>query len=200
AHKTPSMSQDRFMINAANAEQSFKELDHVLRIEELFLLQRVAQKINSTLDLDALLDQIVSDVAATFGYTRLAILLRDAETNDLVIGAGRSGELSLKGARFKIGEDAGISTRAAATGETYYTPNARKGPFHVLGEEDKHSEIDIPLKVRDELIGIFNVQHFEMNGFSPERIRLLEALAGHVATAIANARMFQRERFEKERM
>src|SRR5262249_15379426 len=103
-------------------------------------------------------------------------------------------------ARFKIGEDAGISTRAAATGETYYTPNARKGPFHVLGEEDKHSEIDIPLKVRDELIGIFNVQHFEMNGFSPERIRLLEALAGHVATAIANARMFQRERFEKERM
>jgi len=39
-----------------------------------------------------------------------------------------------------------------------------------------------------------------MNAFSPERIRLLEALAGHVATAIANARMFERERFEKERM
>src|SRR5262245_23668702 len=39
-----------------------------------------------------------------------------------------------------------------------------------------------------------------MNAFSPERIRLLEALAGHVATSIANARMFQRERFEKERM
>src|SRR5262249_41685239 len=34
----------------------------------------------------------------------------------------------------------------------------------------------------------------------PERIRLLEALAGHVSTAIANARMFQRERLEKERM
>jgi sigma-B regulation protein RsbU (phosphoserine phosphatase) len=39
-----------------------------------------------------------------------------------------------------------------------------------------------------------------MSAFSPERIRLLEALAGHVATAIANARMFQRERLEKERM
>jgi phosphoserine phosphatase RsbU/P len=188
------------MINAANAEQSFNELDHVLRIEELFLLQRVAQKINSTLDLEALLDQIVGDVASTFGYARLAILLKDAETNDLVIAAGRSGEISLKGARFKIGEDAGISSQAAATGETYYTPNARKGPFHVFGEEDSHSEIDIPLKIRNELIGIFNVQHVEMNAFSPERIRLLEALAGHVATAIANARMFQRERFEKERM
>jgi phosphoserine phosphatase RsbU/P len=188
------------MINAADAEHSFNELDHVLRIEELFLLQRVAQKINSTLDLEALLDQIVGDVASTFGYTRLAILLKDDVTNDLVIAAGRTGEVGLKGARFKIGEGAGISSHAAATGETYYTPNARKGPFHVFGGEDTHSEIDIPLKVRDELIGIFNVQHVEMNAFSPERIRLLEALAGHVATAIANARMFQRERFEKERM
>ncbi len=188
------------MINAADAEQSFKELDHVLRIEELFLLQRVAQKINSTLDLEALLDQIVGDVARTFGYTRLAILLKDDETNELVIAAGWTGEVCLKGARFKIGEGAGISSHAAATGETYYTPNARKGPFHVFGGEDTHSEIDIPLKIRDELIGIFNVQHVEMNAFSPERIRLLEALAGHVATAIANARMFQRERFEKQRM
>ena len=76
----------------------------------------------------------------------------------------------------------------------------KKVPFYVAGEEDTRSEIDIPLKIRGELIGIFNVQHTEMNAFSPERIRLLEALAGHVATAIANARMFQRERFEKERM
>jgi sigma-B regulation protein RsbU (phosphoserine phosphatase) len=188
------------MIQAGDAEQSYNELDHVLRVEELFLLQRVAQRINSTLDLEALLDQIVSDVAGTFGYTRLAILLKDDETNDLIIAAGWTGELCLKGARFKIGDDAGISAHAAATGETFYAPDVRKIPFYVSGEQDTRSEIDIPLKVRGELIGIFNVQHTEMNAFSPQRIRLLEALAGHVATAITNARMFQRERFEKQRM
>lgn len=188
------------MINAWDAEQSFNELDHVLRIEELFLLQRVAQKINSTLDLEALLDHIVSDVASTFGYTRLAILLKDDETNELVIAAGWTGELCLKGTRFKISEDSGISARAASTGEVFYAPDVRKIPFYIVGEDDTHSEIDIPLKIRGELIGVFNVQHVEMNAFSPERIRLLEALAGHVATAIANARMFQRERLEKQRM
>src|SRR5215510_8527963 len=188
------------MINVADAEQSFNELDHLLRIEELFLLQRVAQKINSTLDLEALLDQIAGDVASTFGYTRLAILLKDDETNDLVIAAGWTGGLCLKGTRFKIGEGAGMSSHAAATGETFYAPDVRKIPFYIAGEADTRSEIDIPLKVRGELIGIFNVQNTEMNAFSPERIRLLEALAGHVATAIANARMFQRERFEKDRM
>jgi phosphoserine phosphatase RsbU/P len=48
-------------------------------------------------------------------------------------------------------------------------------PFYVVGEEDTRSEIDIPLKIRGDLSGIFNVQHTEMNAFSPERIRLLEA-------------------------
>jgi sigma-B regulation protein RsbU (phosphoserine phosphatase) len=47
---------------------------------------------------------------------------------------------------------------------------------------------------------MFNIQSTEINGFSPERIRLLEALAGHIATAIENARMFRRERLENERM
>jgi phosphoserine phosphatase RsbU/P len=188
------------MINPFSAEQAFDDLDQVLRIEELYLLQRVAQKINSILELETLLDQIVGDVANTFGYNRLAVLLKDEGTEELVIAAGWTGELCLKGTRFKIGGGEGMSAHAAATGETFYAPDVRKIPFYVVGEEDTRSEIDIPLKIRGELIGIFNVQHIEMNAFSPERIRLLEALAGHVATAIANARMFQRERLEKERM
>ena len=187
-------------IDPARAAQAFKDLDKILRIEELFLLQRVAQKINSILDLETLLDQIVSDVASTFGYNRLAVLLKDNETGELVIAAGWAGDLCLKGTRFKTGLGAGMSAHAAASGETFYAPDVRKIPFYVVGEEDTRSEIDIPLKTRGELIGIFNVQHVETNAFSPDRIRLLEALAGHVATAIANARMFQRERFEKERM
>lgn len=188
-------------MNPAGLIQSMDNLDHVLRIEELFLLQRVAQKINSILDLEVLLDEIVGDVANTFGYTRLAVLLRDEESEELElqIAAGWTGELCLKGTRFRIGKD-GMGGHAAATGETHYAPDVRKNPYYIIGEEDTRSEIDIPLKVRGELIGIFNVQHTEINGFSADRIRLLEALAGHVATAIANARMFQRERFEKERM
>src|SRR5262247_3315969 len=188
------------MINPGTAAQSFNDLDKVLRIEELYLLQRVAQKINSILDLETLLDQIVGDVASTFGYDRLAVLLKEDETGELVIAAGWTGELCLKGTRFKIGQEAGISAHAAASGETFYAPDVRKVPFYIAGEADTRSEIDIPLKVREEFIGIFNIQSTEMNAFLPERIRLLEALAGHVATAIANARMFQRERFEKERM
>src|SRR5499433_1306750 len=173
------------MINPGNAAQSFNDLDRVLRIEELYLLQRVAQKINSILDLDTLLDQIVGDVASTFGYNRLAVLLKENNSEELVIAAGWTGELCLKGTRFKIGQEAGMSAHAAASGETFYAPDVRKVPFYIAGEADTRSEINIPLKVRGEFIGIFNIQSTEMNAFLPERIRLLEALAGHVATAIA---------------
>jgi sigma-B regulation protein RsbU (phosphoserine phosphatase) len=187
------------MIIPGTAKESFDQLDQLLRIEELYLLQRVAQKINSILDLEMLLDEVVGDVAATFGYTRLAVLLKDDAGLELVIGAGWTGELCLKGTRFKIGEH-GMAGKAAATGETHYAPDVRKDPFYLEGEEDTRSEVDIPLKVRGELIGIFNLQHTEVDAFSPERIRFLEALAGHIATAIANARMFERERLEKNRM
>ena len=170
-------------------------------IEELFLLQRVAQRINSTLELDTLLEDIVSDVAQTFGCSRSGILLKDEQANDLVIAAVRGWTINyhVKGDRFKIGEY-GMAGHVGATGETYYAPDVTVDPYYEVSEETTRSEVDIPLKSHGRLIGVFNAQHHELNAFPPGRIQIFEALAGHIATAIENARMFQRERVEKERM
>lgn len=175
--------------------------DQNQRIQELFLLQRVAQKINSILDLDILLEEIVGDVAQTFGYSRSAVLLKDDETNELVIAAVRGWTINyhLKGERFKIGQY-GMIGHVGETGETYYAPDVMVDPYYQVSEELTRSEVDIPLKVHGRLIGVFNAQRNEFNGFSASRIQLLEALAGHIATAIENARMFRRERMERERV
>jgi sigma-B regulation protein RsbU (phosphoserine phosphatase) len=60
--------------------------------------------------------------------------------------------------------------------------------------------LDIPLKRHGVLIGVFNVQSTSVDGFSPSRIRVFEALAGHLAIAIENSQLFLHERLEKERM
>ena len=171
------------------------------RIQELLLLQRVAQRINSILDLDKLLEEVVTDVAETFGYSRSGILFKDEETNELEIVAvhGWTINFHVKGDRFKIGEY-GMVGHVGLTEEMYYAPDVTKDPFYQVSEDSTRSELDIPLKVHGKFIGVFNFQHQEVNQFSPERIQLLEALAGHVATAIENARLFKRERDEKERM
>jgi|GEM_PF-133014 len=170
------------------------------QIQELFLLQRVAQRISSIIELDFLLEEIVGDVAETFGYTRSGVLLKDDVTNELVIAAvhGWTKNYHLKGERFKIGEY-GIVGHVAATGETYYAPDVTIDPYYQVSEELTRSEVDIPLKIRGRLLGVFSTQHNETDAFSPERIQLLEALAGHIAAAIENARRFHRERLEKQR-
>lgn len=170
-------------------------------IQELFLLQRVAQRINSTLDFDVLLEDIVTDIAQTFGCSRSAVLLKDDNTNELIIAAVRGWTVNyhMKGDRFKIGEY-GMIGHVGATGESYYAPDVTRDPYYQVSEALTRSEVDIPLKSRGQLIGVFNAQHNDVNAFSPVRIQLLEALAGHIAIAIENARMFQRERLEKERM
>lgn len=171
------------------------------KIEELLLLQRVSQRINSILDLDLLLEEVVGDVAQTFGYTRSGVLLKDDATNELEIVAVRGWTVNyhMKGERFKIGEF-GMTGHAAFTGETYYAPDVTIDPYYEISEHSTLSELDIPLKIHGRLIGIFNFQHQEKNAFSESRIQLLETLAGYVATAIENARLFDNERREKDRL
>jgi phosphoserine phosphatase RsbU/P len=180
---------------------AMKRNDQSELIQELFLLQRVAQRINSNLDLDGLLEDIVGDVAQTFGCSRSAVLLKDDTTDELVIAAvqGWTMNYHMKGDRFKIGEY-GMIGHVGATGETYYAPDVAVDPYYQVSETLTRSEVDIPLKSRGQLIGVFNAQHNECSAFPPGRIQLLEALAGHIAIAIENARMFRRERADKERM
>ena len=75
------------MLPPFNAVQAFNDLDHVLRIEELYLLQRVAQKITSILDLETLLDQIVEDGRESSG---LPEILSHRLELDLVCYGGRT--------------------------------------------------------------------------------------------------------------
>lgn len=190
------ISSDKFVHGRLAMNQG--ELNQ--QIQELFLLQRVAQRINSILELDVLLEEIVGDVAETFGYTRSGVLLKDDATNELVIAAvrGWTTNYHLKGERFKVGEY-GMVGHVGATGETYYAPDVTVDPFYQVSEVLTRSEVDIPLKARGRLIGVFSTQHNEIDAFSQGRIQLLEALAGHIATAIENARLFQRERLGKQR-
>jgi len=123
------------------------------QIDELFLLQRVAQRISALLDIDALLHEIVGDVAQTFGYSRSAVLLKDELANELVIAAVRGWTVNYhqKGERFKIGEY-GIFGHVASTGETHYAPDVLLDPNYQVSEPLTRSELDIPLKRHGRLI------------------------------------------------
>jgi hypothetical protein len=66
-------------------------------VRALRLLNQAAQHINSILELDPLLDQIVNDVVLKFGCRETCILLTDLPGENLVLAASRGCSLHVPG-------------------------------------------------------------------------------------------------------
>jgi sigma-B regulation protein RsbU (phosphoserine phosphatase) len=175
---------------------STKDLEQ--RVRQLLLLQEVVKKVNSILDLEQLLDEIVGSVAEAFGCTQTSVTLKDESRDELEVIAVRGFSSVRKGLRFKIGAE-GMVGHVAATGVMRYAPDVRQDPFYANTEATTLSEVDIPLISRGKLIGVFDAQSPDLDGFSPEQVELLCALADNIAIAMENARLFRRERLEKEK-
>ncbi|MBV9227353.1 MAG: SpoIIE family protein phosphatase [Acidobacteriaceae bacterium] len=168
-------------------------------VQTLMKLQRAAQLITSTLDLDALLERVVNDLATSIGSVEVAVWLRDPGANEMVLCGVRGCTKYQKGSRLKIGLQ-GIVGHVAATGRLHYAPDVHRDPYYLPCEVDTHSAVSIPLIIGGEVIGVFLVDHNQIGAFSNDQLQVLEALAGHIAVAIENARLFQRERHEREQM
>ncbi len=171
-----------------------------LFVRDLMKLQKAAQTITSTLDLDELLDRVVNDVAASFGCIETAIWLLDEEDPSYINLAGIRGcTLHKKGMRLRIGLE-GMIGNVAATGLIRYAPDVSKDPHYIACEHGTNSELDIPLKIGERVIGVFSVVHDEIDAFPADQRRILEALCAHIAIAVQNARAFRREREQREVM
>src|SRR5438132_5840964 len=172
---------------------------HIEQVEDLLKLQKAAQKITSILDLDQLIDQIVNDVASSFGCLEANIFLHDEDRAELVVAGVHGCTIYGKGHRLKVGKE-GMVGYVAATGQMRYAPDVRVDPYYIGCEESTLSEVAIPLQVGQQLVGVFTASHPELDAFPQEQLRILQALCSHIAVAVHNARLFQRERQARETM
>jgi phosphoserine phosphatase RsbU/P len=169
------------------------------QVEDLQQLQKAAQKITSILDLDQLIDNIVNDVARSFGCVEASIYLHDEERGEMVLAGVHGCTVNHKGHCLKIGKD-GMVGYVASTGQMRYAPDVRKDEYYVACEHSTLSEVAIPLHVGQRLVGVFTASHTELDAFPRQQLRLLQALCDHVAVAVHNACRFKSERGERETM
>src|SRR4051812_17290755 len=145
-------------------------------VQDLLKLQRAAQLINSTLDLDELIKTIVDEVAVSFGCIEASIWLHEEDTKEMVLHGVRGCTMYTKeGVRLKVGEQ-GMIGHVAATGRTCYAPDVALDPNYVPCEHGINSELDIPLKVGSKVIGVFSTAHHDLDAFPADQRHLLEAL------------------------
>lgn len=166
------------------------------RVDALISLQKAAQQIASILDLNELLDTIVHRIAVDFGCIESSILLIEGDQFHLAAVHGCT--QSCKGERWPVTE--GLSGQVVASGRYYYAPDVRQELLYRSCEPHAQSEVAIPLKVGDRVIGVFNAMHHDIDAFPRAQIELLKALAGHIAIAIDNAQRVQQQRQQIERL
>ena len=169
-----------------------------LRIAELVRLQKFAQRITSTLDIEELIPRIVDEVADSLGCVEINLFLRDPESPEMVLAGVRGCTVHGKGHRKKVGE--GMVGHVAGTRKMHYAPDVTRDPYYLACEPDTRSEVAIPLQREGDLVGVFTASHCDLDAFCPDQLRLLQGLCAHVAVAVHNARRFGDEREQRERM
>jgi len=162
-------------------------------VEDLQRVQKAASKITSILDLDQLIESVVDEVTQFFGCVEAGIYLHDEIHQEMVLAGVRGCSLHHKGHRLKIGVE-GMVGHVALTGQLHYAPDVRKDKYYIACEHSVLSEVAIPLRVGDRLVGVFTASHPEVAGFPKQQLRILQAFCDHVAVAVNNARRFQSER------
>jgi sigma-B regulation protein RsbU (phosphoserine phosphatase) len=165
-------------------------------VEDLQRVQKAAQRISSILDLDQLIDNVVNEVTHSFGCVEASIYLHDELRSEMVLAGVHGCTAYGKGHRLKIGRQ-GMVGYVASTGQTRYAADVRKDQYYIACEATTRSEVAIPLRVDNQVVGVFTASHPEVDGFPRQQLRLLQAFCDHVAVAIHNARRLQTERAER---
>jgi len=168
------------------------------KLAELVRLQKFAQRITSTLDIEELVPRIVDEVASSLGCVEINIYLRDPEQSGFVLAGVRGCSMYGKGHRLEVGS--GMVGHVAATGKMHYAPDVTRDPYYVSCEPDTRSEVAIPLQREGDLVGVFTASHCDLDAFCADQLRLLQGLCAHVAVAVHNAQRFGDEREQRERM
>ncbi|MCX7995664.1 MAG: sensor domain-containing diguanylate cyclase [candidate division WOR-3 bacterium] len=158
--------------------------------QETAILYEVSRTFISTLDFNLLLQNILQRLVDTFGYLNLAVFLVDEETQTLKICSYINYPESVKDIVIKIGAT-GITGHVAATREMYYSPDVSKDPYYIPGVKEAKSEVCFPLMIGDRLIGVLDVESPEIDGFTPDDIKILSTLSAQIAIALDNARLYE---------
>jgi PAS domain S-box-containing protein len=163
------------------------------RFSHLQALAGIGEVINSTLEVDEVLQIVMDTIVGMMGAERGFLMLRD-ERGEMVTRIARNWEQeSINPKEFAISRT--VVQRVLDGEEGVLTTNAREDP-RFGGQEsiiafNLRSILCVPLRVKSELIGVIYTDNRIRTGIFSESDRdLLLAFANQAAVAIENARLF----------
>jgi len=201
------LAESNFELQAIRASLERRVADRTRDLErravQLRAAAMVARDAASAHEMDELLDRAVNLIRDRFGLYHAGIFLVDDQGEYAVLQAatGEAGRQMLAhGHRLKVGE---VSVIGYVTGqgeprialdvgsEADRNPKNPKDVVHFQNPflPETRSEMALPLRVGERVIGALDVQSREVAAFDDDDIAALEAMADQLAVAIENARL-----------
>jgi PAS domain S-box-containing protein len=174
-----------------------KRAEEILRQrnQELELLNRASHAFISTLDLDRVLATVLEEVRRVLGVVACSAWLVDPETGGLVCQqvTDPQGKI-VRGWRLAPGQ--GLAGWVTQHGESLNVPDVQADSRHFKGVDQQtglrlRSILTVPLRVKQEVIGVIQVVDAAVGRFSANHVRLVESLASTAAIAIENASLYE---------
>ena len=165
------------------------------RLRQLNLVRDVSAQIANTVDLNELATQVTKLIQETFNFYYVAIFTLKPNFESLRFRA--SAVASRKGKKkanvaLEVEVGQGLIGEAAKTGNSIVCDNVQKDSrFRFIDSlPETKSEVVIPLKIENRVLGVLDVQSNRLRGFHPNDLLILHALADNVARAVEGARLY----------
>ncbi len=171
------------------------------RVRELRTVHEAGRQLATLHTPETLAQAVIDTLEATLSHEHGAVLVTDAATGDLLPFAlsnpgGSPEALSANRAyvashRPHLGQ--GITGWVAQTGQSVRLGDVWPDPRYHAVREGIRSELCVPLRFGDRILGVLNVETAQPNAYSAADRRVLETVAAQIAVAIENARLYERE-------
>ena len=165
--------------------------------EVLPTLVEIGEEVNVSLDLDEVLARAAALIKRLIDYEIFGVLLLHEPGGYLQhrfsIGYPRDLAANL---RIPLGQ--GITGTAAVSGRPFRVSDTSKDPRYINAIDSVRSELAVPLMVSGKCVGVLDIQSRHLDYFTRDQQNILNLLAGRLAVAIENARLFERVRAQAD--
>ena len=190
---TDELKRERNQLND-HVHQRTRELQK--RASQLEVAGLVARDISTATNLNEILNNSVQLIKDRFNFYHAGIFLLDEKKEFAVLRAatGEAGRRMIESNhKLKIGAT-GIVGYVVGKGEAHIASNVNTDDIHFKNPllSQTRSEMALPLKVGDTIIGALDVQSVEENAFGYEDVQTLQTIADQLAVAIDKADLMQK--------
>ncbi|MDH4137441.1 MAG: ATP-binding protein, partial [Anaerolineae bacterium] len=187
------LSEKRLRDQKDQSSKGMIDVDQQLkrRVKELNILYSVGKSVTSLLDLEKVLNRIVEAAVFVTGAEEGSLLLVDKDTGELYLRASLGlGEKFARGFRLKVEQS--IAGQVVKTGQPILQSTQEEETLKVKTGYLVKSLVNVPLKAKDEVIGVLAVNNKMFSRpFTENDVHLLSALADYATIAIVNAQLYE---------